>query len=551
MSDLFFNEATASGPIRIRIEGDHNQGLAYLTAARSLLGQMRSQYGINERIASGEPGGFYVLGEFQDDGTYIEATSNDNLDEVLICLASPPVPTKAPRRYRVVQRSRPVYSVWVYSKPDVDAPGVLVEHNWLGDLSGRSWPLPAVPTLYGFAGNYTESWGGDLIAAFDALWLVLVNRHDALPNAVGTLYRVDVATGQTATLELSGPFGWQGRCAFTVSESHVFLGYALETEWGGSATALARVLKIDPKTCEIVSEATLDDPLRASNGACIIKFVLLSDSDNLYVYWDAWWMDEYANTSLESQGITCAIISQDSFEFQITPRNIARRTHDNALFMLNEETSTIITLIGDTADYNNITWQMDTANPSAPTEFAAGRMIADELNADAFWSALLATYLACEERNMLFWGSTQTLEVVDRHGAVLNSATLPMPVGKQSNYYFTQYFVESAAWDGDFDAWLISAPGWDDDNLYGMPAGAFGLIRVDIFGRSISVPLPGYTRGVAIHFIDTAHDEYVWLPADDDDAAEKPHADLGPILTLEQLTVRSVRSRACRYSFYV
>lgn len=91
--DPVFNEPVASGALRVHLVGDRDTALGHLRGARQLLGQMRSIYGVNQRIADGQPGGFYRMRHQLPDGTLIEAWTNDGQDAVRI---SAPVPASTP-----------------------------------------------------------------------------------------------------------------------------------------------------------------------------------------------------------------------------------------------------------------------------------------------------------------------------------------------------------------------------------------------------------------------------------------------------------------------
>lgn len=84
---LHFDEAIASGAVRIELRGDPDSAQAHVLTARKVLGRMRSMYGINARIAAGEPGGLFRRVVALADGSTIEATSNNGLDTLRITSA--------------------------------------------------------------------------------------------------------------------------------------------------------------------------------------------------------------------------------------------------------------------------------------------------------------------------------------------------------------------------------------------------------------------------------------------------------------------------------
>lgn len=95
--DLVFDQPTATGWQRTEIHGDQQLAGRHLHNARALLGALRSMYGVNQRIAAGEPGGFYHRWFEAPDGTRIHVMTNDGHDTVRI-YAPAPSPVPAPQR---------------------------------------------------------------------------------------------------------------------------------------------------------------------------------------------------------------------------------------------------------------------------------------------------------------------------------------------------------------------------------------------------------------------------------------------------------------------
>lgn len=81
---LTIDEPVATGWLRSEFYGDADKGKAYLYAARKQLGALKTRYGVNERVAQGEPGGFYFDSRMLPDGTQIETLTNDGHDTVRI-----------------------------------------------------------------------------------------------------------------------------------------------------------------------------------------------------------------------------------------------------------------------------------------------------------------------------------------------------------------------------------------------------------------------------------------------------------------------------------
>jgi hypothetical protein len=98
--DLVFNEAQSSGWLRAEFYGDEEAAKGYIDQARQVLGSMRIRHGVNERIAEGQPGGFFRADQVLPDGTRIETLTNDGHDTVRITASSQlpaaPVPREIP-----------------------------------------------------------------------------------------------------------------------------------------------------------------------------------------------------------------------------------------------------------------------------------------------------------------------------------------------------------------------------------------------------------------------------------------------------------------------
>lgn len=87
MSDqpaMTIDEPVVTGWLRSEFYGDADKGQAYLYAARKQLGALKTRYGVNDRVAQGEPGGFYRDHRVLADGTRIETFTNDGHDTVRI-----------------------------------------------------------------------------------------------------------------------------------------------------------------------------------------------------------------------------------------------------------------------------------------------------------------------------------------------------------------------------------------------------------------------------------------------------------------------------------
>jgi hypothetical protein len=113
---LVFNEPAVTGALRVELYGDAARAGAQLGTARAVLGALRCMYGVNERIADGEPGGFYMRAVTLADGTRIEAFTNNGLDMVRIHAPAAPAaaPRRAAKRRRVIRKSVLACGYWSF-----------------------------------------------------------------------------------------------------------------------------------------------------------------------------------------------------------------------------------------------------------------------------------------------------------------------------------------------------------------------------------------------------------------------------------------------------
>lgn len=82
--DLVTDEPVATGWVRVLLSGDTQAARLLVREARKLLGHVRTVYGVNERIANHQPGGFYFDQRKLPDGSVIEAITNDGHDTVKV-----------------------------------------------------------------------------------------------------------------------------------------------------------------------------------------------------------------------------------------------------------------------------------------------------------------------------------------------------------------------------------------------------------------------------------------------------------------------------------
>lgn len=101
--DLVYDEPMHTGPVRIEVYGDTAAGLHYVQRARRQLGGMRCYYGVNERIAQGEAGGFYHRWGYAPDGTRIHTITNSGQDTIRIYPVTEEESQKVPKKRPVAE----------------------------------------------------------------------------------------------------------------------------------------------------------------------------------------------------------------------------------------------------------------------------------------------------------------------------------------------------------------------------------------------------------------------------------------------------------------
>lgn len=111
LPNMVFNEPTATGWLRTELYGNRALAASYAHAARTLLGALRSQYGVNQRIAEGEPGGFYHGMQLLPDGSQIQVITNDGLDTLRIW--SPTPSSSSSGEGEESERSTPAPYLWI------------------------------------------------------------------------------------------------------------------------------------------------------------------------------------------------------------------------------------------------------------------------------------------------------------------------------------------------------------------------------------------------------------------------------------------------------
>lgn len=99
-------EPVVTGAIRLEIHGDRERGIAFSHRARAQLGLMLNYHGVPERIAAGEPGGFFHSSHTYAGGVRIQTLTNNGQHTARIFvppLPKPPLPKEKPPREREVE----------------------------------------------------------------------------------------------------------------------------------------------------------------------------------------------------------------------------------------------------------------------------------------------------------------------------------------------------------------------------------------------------------------------------------------------------------------
>lgn len=93
--NMTFNEPIETGPVRLVLHGDEQVARSHMLAARKLLARMKINYGVNERVASGDAGGYYHATRIMGDGCRIETFTNDGVDSIRITVPETKMPTSS------------------------------------------------------------------------------------------------------------------------------------------------------------------------------------------------------------------------------------------------------------------------------------------------------------------------------------------------------------------------------------------------------------------------------------------------------------------------
>lgn len=223
---MTIDEPVATGWLRSEFYGDADKGQAYLYAARKQLGALKTRYGVNARVAQGEPGGFYRDHRVLPDGTQIETLTNDGHDTVRITVpttqsfgsstsmgegestsfegqgeATEFTPEDTDEA--IENKEQPFYdewaidySVWVRFQHNSDNNHTLKQWDFENGFTGKEVAITMPTGHSGYSHVIFEGW----------VWCVELYTTDY----EDTIFRVNVETGETQTLHTHTSYSPEG-----------------------------------------------------------------------------------------------------------------------------------------------------------------------------------------------------------------------------------------------------------------------------------------------------------------------------------------------------
>lgn len=106
-------EPVVTGAIRLEIYGDRERGIALSHRARAQLGLMLNYHGVPERIAAGEPGGFFHSNHTYAGGVRIQTITNNGQHTARIFVPPLPKPSVEEEEEEVKEEPRGLPYLWV------------------------------------------------------------------------------------------------------------------------------------------------------------------------------------------------------------------------------------------------------------------------------------------------------------------------------------------------------------------------------------------------------------------------------------------------------
>lgn len=276
MSDkpLIIDEPVATGWLRSEYHGDQDKAKGYTLQARKVLGGMRSMYGVNDRIANGEGGGFYKQAVNLPDGTRIEALTNDGHDTIKIYASSssesssekftPEFPSTAFEGTPTSYAFTPEFPVETpEEKPIRLRNSVEMPTLWLSHTDGNAYEFD--PGSKEFTGRIAIGLAeGDcyqMIAAYGYLFSLchsgvgygMVLRRSNIDNA-------NVENSVDMTVSISAQDGFYNHLLLAF-DGRVFAVIQCSSSFNGNAGNLLSIHQIDAETGDLLAIDTCDPSL--------------------------------------------------------------------------------------------------------------------------------------------------------------------------------------------------------------------------------------------------------------------------------------------------
>lgn len=181
-------EPVVTGAVRLEIYGDRERGIAFSHRARAQLGLMLNYHGVPERIAAGEPGGFFHSSHTYAGGVRIQTLTNNGQHTARIFVPPLPKPSFEEEEEEIKEEPRGQPYLWV---------GIRIKYQ---SCTAPSYALQALmiePDTGGTRGIVHNGWGyGGFfgwvdVTGLDGDTLSLVHPAEAgwtLDNFIAALY---------------------------------------------------------------------------------------------------------------------------------------------------------------------------------------------------------------------------------------------------------------------------------------------------------------------------------------------------------------------------
>jgi hypothetical protein len=156
-------EPVVTGAIRVEIYGDRERGIAFSHRARAQLGLMLNYHGVPERIAAGEPGGFFHSSHTYAGGVRIQTLTNNGQHTARIFVPPLPKPTVEEEEEEVKEEPRGLPYLWVGIRSKYQS----CTAPWYALQAMMIEPLVDERTR-GIIGNSINGWYEDINLVYDS-----------------------------------------------------------------------------------------------------------------------------------------------------------------------------------------------------------------------------------------------------------------------------------------------------------------------------------------------------------------------------------------------